>query len=40
MLPLVTDPGALAGYAEHAAEAGARDADERLADIVLEVAAR
>ncbi|MGK5115762.1 MULTISPECIES: undecaprenyldiphospho-muramoylpentapeptide beta-N-acetylglucosaminyltransferase [unclassified Geodermatophilus] len=40
VLPLVTDPAALAGYAAHAAEAGARDADERLADIVLEVAAR
>jgi UDP-N-acetylglucosamine--N-acetylmuramyl-(pentapeptide) pyrophosphoryl-undecaprenol N-acetylglucosamine transferase len=38
VVPLVTDPAALAGHAEHAAAAGARDADERLADIVLEVA--
>ncbi|MGY1639406.1 undecaprenyldiphospho-muramoylpentapeptide beta-N-acetylglucosaminyltransferase [Geodermatophilus sp. SYSU D00742] len=38
VVPLVTDPAALAGYAEHAAAAGSREADERLADIVLEVA--
>jgi UDP-N-acetylglucosamine--N-acetylmuramyl-(pentapeptide) pyrophosphoryl-undecaprenol N-acetylglucosamine transferase len=38
VLPLITDPAALAGYARHAAAAGAPDADERLADIVLEVA--
>ncbi|TFV54108.1 undecaprenyldiphospho-muramoylpentapeptide beta-N-acetylglucosaminyltransferase [Geodermatophilus sp. DF01-2] len=40
LVPMVTDPAALARYAERAAAAGARDADERLADIVLEVAAR
>src|ERR687893_743694 len=40
VVPMVTDPAALARYAEHAAAAGARDADERLADIVLEVACR
>jgi UDP-N-acetylglucosamine--N-acetylmuramyl-(pentapeptide) pyrophosphoryl-undecaprenol N-acetylglucosamine transferase len=38
VLPLLTDPAALAGYAAHAAAAGIPDADERLADIVLEVA--
>jgi UDP-N-acetylglucosamine--N-acetylmuramyl-(pentapeptide) pyrophosphoryl-undecaprenol N-acetylglucosamine transferase len=38
LLPLLTDPPALAGYARHAAAAGAPDADERLADMVLEVA--
>jgi UDP-N-acetylglucosamine--N-acetylmuramyl-(pentapeptide) pyrophosphoryl-undecaprenol N-acetylglucosamine transferase len=38
VLPLITDPAALAGYARHAAAAGAPHADERLADIVLEVA--
>ena len=38
-MPLLTDPAALAGYARHAAAAGAPDADERLADIVLSVAA-
>jgi UDP-N-acetylglucosamine--N-acetylmuramyl-(pentapeptide) pyrophosphoryl-undecaprenol N-acetylglucosamine transferase len=38
VVPLVTDPVALAGYAEHAAAAGSREADERLADMVLEVA--
>jgi UDP-N-acetylglucosamine--N-acetylmuramyl-(pentapeptide) pyrophosphoryl-undecaprenol N-acetylglucosamine transferase len=38
LLPLLTDPAALAGYAQHAAAAGVADADERLADIVLEVA--
>ncbi|MGY1691832.1 undecaprenyldiphospho-muramoylpentapeptide beta-N-acetylglucosaminyltransferase [Geodermatophilus sp. SYSU D01105] len=36
--PLITDPAALAGYSRHAAAVGAPDADERLADIVLEVA--
>ena len=35
LVPLLTDPAALAGLAEHAAAAGAPDADERLADIVL-----
>jgi UDP-N-acetylglucosamine--N-acetylmuramyl-(pentapeptide) pyrophosphoryl-undecaprenol N-acetylglucosamine transferase len=40
VIPMITDPAALARYAEHAAAAGARDADDRLADIVLEVAAR
>ena len=39
LLPLLTDPAALSGYARAAAPAGAPDADERLADIVLEVAA-
>jgi UDP-N-acetylglucosamine--N-acetylmuramyl-(pentapeptide) pyrophosphoryl-undecaprenol N-acetylglucosamine transferase len=38
VVPLLTDPEALAGYARHAAAAGAPDADERLADIVLDVA--
>jgi UDP-N-acetylglucosamine--N-acetylmuramyl-(pentapeptide) pyrophosphoryl-undecaprenol N-acetylglucosamine transferase len=38
LLPLLTDPGALAGLARHAAATGVPDADERLADIVLEVA--
>ena len=38
LVPLLTDPAALAGYARHAAAAGVPDADERLADIVLEVA--
>ncbi|WP_233517452.1 undecaprenyldiphospho-muramoylpentapeptide beta-N-acetylglucosaminyltransferase [Geodermatophilus marinus] len=38
VVPLVTDPAALAGYAAHAAAAGVPDADERLADLVLEVA--
>ena len=38
VVPLLTDPDALAGYARHAAAAGAPDADERLADIVLDVA--
>jgi UDP-N-acetylglucosamine--N-acetylmuramyl-(pentapeptide) pyrophosphoryl-undecaprenol N-acetylglucosamine transferase len=40
LVPLLTDPAALAAVARHAAAAGARDADDRLADIVLEVAAR
>jgi UDP-N-acetylglucosamine--N-acetylmuramyl-(pentapeptide) pyrophosphoryl-undecaprenol N-acetylglucosamine transferase len=39
LVPLLTDPAAVAGLAAHAAAAGAPDADERLADIVLEVAA-
>jgi UDP-N-acetylglucosamine--N-acetylmuramyl-(pentapeptide) pyrophosphoryl-undecaprenol N-acetylglucosamine transferase len=38
VLPLLTDPAALAGYASHAAAAGVPDADDRLADIVLSVA--
>jgi UDP-N-acetylglucosamine--N-acetylmuramyl-(pentapeptide) pyrophosphoryl-undecaprenol N-acetylglucosamine transferase len=38
LVPLLTDPDALAGYARHAAAAGAPDADERLADMVLDVA--
>jgi UDP-N-acetylglucosamine--N-acetylmuramyl-(pentapeptide) pyrophosphoryl-undecaprenol N-acetylglucosamine transferase len=38
LVPLLTDPAALARYAAHAAEAGVPDADERLADIVLAVA--
>jgi UDP-N-acetylglucosamine--N-acetylmuramyl-(pentapeptide) pyrophosphoryl-undecaprenol N-acetylglucosamine transferase len=38
VVPLLTDPEALAAYARHAAAAGAPDADERLADIVLDVA--
>jgi UDP-N-acetylglucosamine--N-acetylmuramyl-(pentapeptide) pyrophosphoryl-undecaprenol N-acetylglucosamine transferase len=40
LVPLLTDPAALSGYAAHAAAAGVPDADERLADIVLEVAGR
>ena len=40
LVPLLTDPAALAGYAAHAAAAGVPDADERLADIVLAVAGR
>ncbi|SOE02776.1 undecaprenyldiphospho-muramoylpentapeptide beta-N-acetylglucosaminyltransferase [Blastococcus haudaquaticus] len=40
LLPLLTDPARLAALAGNAAAAGARDADERLADIVLEVAGR
>jgi UDP-N-acetylglucosamine--N-acetylmuramyl-(pentapeptide) pyrophosphoryl-undecaprenol N-acetylglucosamine transferase len=39
VVPLLTDPAALAGYARHAAAAGVPDADDRLADIVLAVAA-
>jgi UDP-N-acetylglucosamine--N-acetylmuramyl-(pentapeptide) pyrophosphoryl-undecaprenol N-acetylglucosamine transferase len=39
VLPLLTDPAELAGYARHAAAAGVPDADDRLADIVLAVAA-
>ncbi|HEY4625885.1 MAG TPA: undecaprenyldiphospho-muramoylpentapeptide beta-N-acetylglucosaminyltransferase [Blastococcus sp.] len=38
VVPLLTDPRALAGYARHAAAAGVPDADDRLADLVLEVA--
>jgi UDP-N-acetylglucosamine--N-acetylmuramyl-(pentapeptide) pyrophosphoryl-undecaprenol N-acetylglucosamine transferase len=38
VVPLLADPGVLARYSARAAAAGARDADERLADIVLEVA--
>jgi UDP-N-acetylglucosamine--N-acetylmuramyl-(pentapeptide) pyrophosphoryl-undecaprenol N-acetylglucosamine transferase len=38
VVPLLTDPQRLTALAEHAAAAGARDADERLADIVLSVA--
>ncbi|TFV57910.1 UNVERIFIED_ORG: undecaprenyldiphospho-muramoylpentapeptide beta-N-acetylglucosaminyltransferase [Bacillus sp. AZ43] len=40
LLPVLTDPSALAGYARHAAAAGVPDADERLADLVVEVAGR
>ena len=40
LVPLLTEPAALARYAEHAAAAGVADADERLADIVLGVAKR
>jgi UDP-N-acetylglucosamine--N-acetylmuramyl-(pentapeptide) pyrophosphoryl-undecaprenol N-acetylglucosamine transferase len=40
LVPLLTDPAALEGYARHAAAAGVPDADERLADMVLEVASR
>ena len=38
LIPLLSEPSALAGYAENAAAAGVADADERLADIVLAVA--
>jgi UDP-N-acetylglucosamine--N-acetylmuramyl-(pentapeptide) pyrophosphoryl-undecaprenol N-acetylglucosamine transferase len=38
VVPLLTDPSRLAALAAHAAAAGAPDADERLAGIVLEVA--
>jgi UDP-N-acetylglucosamine--N-acetylmuramyl-(pentapeptide) pyrophosphoryl-undecaprenol N-acetylglucosamine transferase len=38
VVPLLTDPDALAALAAHAAAAGTADADEKLADIVLEVA--
>ncbi|SEO97336.1 undecaprenyldiphospho-muramoylpentapeptide beta-N-acetylglucosaminyltransferase [Trujillonella endophytica] len=38
LVPLLTEPSALAAYAAHAAAVGVPDADERLADIVLEVA--
>ena len=40
LVPLLTDPSALAGYARHAAAAGVPDADDRLATMVLEAAAR
>ena len=40
VLPLLTDPAALSALAAHAAAVGIPDADERLADMVLEVAAR
>jgi UDP-N-acetylglucosamine--N-acetylmuramyl-(pentapeptide) pyrophosphoryl-undecaprenol N-acetylglucosamine transferase len=40
LVPLLTDARALAGYAAHAAAAGIPDADERLADIVLDVAGK
>ena len=38
LVPLLTDPAALAALAANAAAAGTPDADERLADLVLEVA--
>jgi len=38
VVPLITDAEALAGYARNAALAGVPDADEKLADLVLEVA--
>ncbi|MGY1803909.1 glycosyltransferase [Blastococcus sp. SYSU D00922] len=38
LVPLLTGPDALAGYARHAAAAGVPDADERLADLVVEAA--
>jgi UDP-N-acetylglucosamine--N-acetylmuramyl-(pentapeptide) pyrophosphoryl-undecaprenol N-acetylglucosamine transferase len=38
VVPLLTDTERLAGYARHAKAAGAPDADEKLAEIVLEVA--
>ncbi|MGY1747931.1 undecaprenyldiphospho-muramoylpentapeptide beta-N-acetylglucosaminyltransferase [Modestobacter sp. SYSU DS0511] len=37
LVPLLTDPARLSALAGHAAAAGARDADERLADMVLGV---
>ncbi|MGY1913814.1 UDP-N-acetylglucosamine--N-acetylmuramyl-(pentapeptide) pyrophosphoryl-undecaprenol N-acetylglucosamine transferase [Blastococcus sp. SYSU DS0973] len=40
LVPLLTDPAALAGLARHAAAAGVPDADEKLADIVCEVGAQ
>jgi UDP-N-acetylglucosamine--N-acetylmuramyl-(pentapeptide) pyrophosphoryl-undecaprenol N-acetylglucosamine transferase len=40
LLPLLTDPVALSSLAAHAAAVGTPDADERLADMVLEVATR
>jgi UDP-N-acetylglucosamine--N-acetylmuramyl-(pentapeptide) pyrophosphoryl-undecaprenol N-acetylglucosamine transferase len=40
LLPLLTDPAALSALAANAAAVGTPDADERLADIVLEVARR
>jgi UDP-N-acetylglucosamine--N-acetylmuramyl-(pentapeptide) pyrophosphoryl-undecaprenol N-acetylglucosamine transferase len=38
LVPLLTDPVALAGYAGHAAAVGVADADEKLADMVMAVA--
>jgi UDP-N-acetylglucosamine--N-acetylmuramyl-(pentapeptide) pyrophosphoryl-undecaprenol N-acetylglucosamine transferase len=38
LVPLLTDPDALAGYSRHAAAAGVPDADDRLASMVLEAA--
>ena len=38
LIPLLTDPSALAGLARHAAAAGVPDADDRLATMVLEAA--
>jgi UDP-N-acetylglucosamine--N-acetylmuramyl-(pentapeptide) pyrophosphoryl-undecaprenol N-acetylglucosamine transferase len=38
LVPLLSDPGALAKYAQHAAAAGVPDADDRLAAMVVEVA--
>jgi UDP-N-acetylglucosamine--N-acetylmuramyl-(pentapeptide) pyrophosphoryl-undecaprenol N-acetylglucosamine transferase len=40
VVPLLTDPAALASLAAYAAAAGIPDADEKLADLVLEVATR
>ncbi|WP_231851651.1 undecaprenyldiphospho-muramoylpentapeptide beta-N-acetylglucosaminyltransferase [Modestobacter italicus] len=40
LVPLLTDPAALAALAANAAAAGTPDADERLADMVLEVVSR
>ena len=40
LVPLLTDAGALAGYAAHAAATGVPDADERLADMVLSAVER
>jgi UDP-N-acetylglucosamine--N-acetylmuramyl-(pentapeptide) pyrophosphoryl-undecaprenol N-acetylglucosamine transferase len=40
LVPLLSDPEALCAYARHAAAAGVPDADERLAEMVLEVAKR
>jgi UDP-N-acetylglucosamine--N-acetylmuramyl-(pentapeptide) pyrophosphoryl-undecaprenol N-acetylglucosamine transferase len=40
VVPLLTNPSALAGLARHAAAAGVPDADDRLAEIVLAVAGR
>jgi UDP-N-acetylglucosamine--N-acetylmuramyl-(pentapeptide) pyrophosphoryl-undecaprenol N-acetylglucosamine transferase len=40
LLPPLTDPAALSGYARHAAAAGVPDADERLADMVADAAAQ
>jgi UDP-N-acetylglucosamine--N-acetylmuramyl-(pentapeptide) pyrophosphoryl-undecaprenol N-acetylglucosamine transferase len=40
LLPLLTDPAALSALAARAAAAGTPDADERLADMVLQVARR